>query len=280
VADPRIGIGLRGPHLQELLRGPGRVGILEVHTENYLGGGPARRALERLRRDHAVSLHGVGLSLGGAGPIHSPHLRRICKLADEIEPSLISEHLSWSGSDGIYLNDLLPLPYTEESLAVLASHVTEVQEALRRPIALENPARVLRYRTSAMSEGEFLAELVRATGCLLLCDVNNLHVSATNLEYDARRELEALPAASVAEIHLAGHHVTELDGRPLLIDDHGSRIPAPVWDLYDEALAFFGTVPTIVEWDANLPPLAVLLGEAETALDHMNGVRRAAAWVR
>jgi len=265
VLPARAGIGLRSGHVSELLASRPPVPWLEVHPENYMGGGRAGASLEAVRLDYPVSLHGVGLSLGTAGALDRRHLGRLRTLVDRLDPCLVSEHLSWSTVGGAYLNHLLPVPYTEETLAVVAEHVDQVQEALARPILVENPSSYLRFRHSSIGEPQFLAELARRTGCGLLCDVNNIYVSAWNVGHDADAYLGALPAAAVAEIHLAGHAVNDADGRAILIDDHGSPVPPPVWALYRKALERFGAVPTLVEWDANLPELEVLLGEAQTA---------------
>lgn len=262
---PAAGIGLRAPHVAELLATRPPVPWLEVHAENYMGGGPRVRDLERVRTDYPVALHGVGLSLGTAGPLDRRHLARLAALAARVEPCLVSEHLSWSTAGGAYLNHLLPLPLTEEALDVVARHVDEVQQALGRRLLVENPSSYLRWRGSTLGEAEFLAELVRRTGCGLLCDVNNLHVTAINLGLDPVAYLDGLPAGAVGEIHLAGHCANDADGRVVLIDDHGSPVAEPVWRLYRRALERLGPVPTIVEWDTRLPPLGVLLDEAARA---------------
>jgi uncharacterized protein (UPF0276 family) len=212
-----------------------------------------------------VSLHGVGLSLGTAGDIDARHLSRLRSLVERIEPCLVSEHLSWSTAGGVYLNHLLPLPYTDETLGVVADHVDEVQNALGRRILIENPSSYLRFRHSSMAEPHFLAELARRTGCGLLCDVNNIYVSAWNVDFDAGSYLDTLPVQAIGEIHLAGHAANDADGRTILIDDHGSPVTAPVWKLYQRALERFGSVPTLIEWDTDLPELSVLLGEASVA---------------
>jgi uncharacterized protein (UPF0276 family) len=259
------GIGLRSPHLDEIIATRPAVGWLEAHPENYMGGGPAPRALERIRRDYPVSLHGVGLSLGSADRPDPRHLGRLKALVDRIEPALVSEHLSWSTTGAGYLNHLLPLPYTEESLAVLSRNVEQVQALLGRPLLVENPSIYLRFIHSPIPEPEFLAELARRTGCGLLCDVNNIHVTAHNVGLDAAAYLEALPPEAVGEIHLAGHARNDADGLTILIDDHGSRVAPEVWALYVRALARLGPVPTLVEWDTDIPSLDVLLGEAREA---------------
>jgi uncharacterized protein (UPF0276 family) len=259
------GIGLRAPHVGELLATRPAVPWLEVHPENYMSGGPALVLLEVVRREYPVSLHGVGLSLGTAEDIDARHLSRLRSLVDRLEPCLVSEHLSWSTAGGAYLNHLLPLPYTDETLGVVADHIDEVQNALGRRILIENPSSYLRFRHSSMAEPHFLAELARRTGCGLLCDVNNIYVSAWNVGLDAGSYLDALPAPAIGEIHLAGHAANDADGRTILIDDHGSPVTAPVWKLYQRALERFGSVPTLIEWDTDLPELSVLLGEASVA---------------
>jgi uncharacterized protein (UPF0276 family) len=256
------GIGLRSPHVAEILATHPAIDWLEVHAENYMGGGPGVRTLERLRRDYPVSVHGVGLSLGSATGLDAGHLERLAGLVERLQPALVSEHLSWSVMGGTYLNHLLPLPYTEEALAVVSEHVVRVQERLGRRLLVENPSSYLRFHHSPIPEAEFLNALVRRSGCGLLCDVNNVYVSCENLGSDAAAYLEAIEPAAVEEIHLAGHAVNQVDARAILIDDHGSRVAEAVWRLHARALARFGAVPTLVEWDTDVPPLAVLLGEA------------------
>jgi uncharacterized protein (UPF0276 family) len=257
------GIGLRAPHVAEILETRPSVGWLEVHAENYMGGGPAVRALERLRRDYPLSVHGVGLSLGTAEGLDERHVERLARVVEQFEPALVSEHLSWSVSGGAYLNHLLPLPYTVESLETVANHVLRVQERLGRQLLVENPSGYLRLRHSPIPEPEFLNELAVRTGCGVLCDVNNVYVTCANLGGDAAAWIEALAPAVVREIHLAGHTVNDADGRPILIDDHGSRVSPEVWSLYARAVGRFGRVPALVEWDTDVPPLGVLLDEAK-----------------
>lgn len=261
----RAGLGLRAPHLDEVAATRPDVGWWEIHAENYLGGGPARRTLETIRRDYPVSVHGVGLSLGSVDGPDARHLERVRRLVEWLEPALVSEHLSWSVAGGTYLNHLLPLPYTEESLALLTRNVDAVQAALGRRLLVENPSSYLRFRHSPIAEPDFLTELARRTGCGLLCDVNNIYVSTQNFGLDARAYVDALPPAAVGEIHLAGHARRDADGRMILIDDHGSPVGEPVWELHRRALGRFGRVPTLIEWDTDIPPLAVLIGEAGRA---------------
>ena len=261
----KTGIGLRAPHMAEIMAGRPTVGWLEVHAENYMGHGPAFRALERLRPDYPLSLHGVGLSLGGADGIDDAHLARLKRLADDLDPFLISEHLSWSDIDGVYLNDLMPLPYTEETFDLVVEHVDFVQTRLGRRILIENPSAYLRFRHSPIPEAEFLATLAARTGCGLLCDINNIYVSSRNLGFDAIEYLAALPAAAIGEFHLAGHQANQVGDGVVLIDDHGGVVAEAVWALHGEALRRFGRRPTLIEWDSHLPPLDQLIGEADKA---------------
>lgn len=260
-----IGIGLRTPHVAAVRTTRPALSFLEVHAENYLADETALAALLDIRRDYPLSLHGVGLSLGSADGVDTEHLARIADLAVRTAPFLMSEHLSWSVTGGVYLNDLLPLPYTDEALAVVAANVERAQAALKRPLLIENPSAYLRFKHSTMAEPEFLAALARRTGCRLLCDVNNIHVTCTNLGLDPIAYMDALPADAVAEIHLAGHARVERDGATLLIDDHGAPVADEVWTLYRRAVVRFGTVPALVEWDRQLPLLPVLLAEAHKA---------------
>jgi uncharacterized protein (UPF0276 family) len=259
------GIGLRSPHVDEILNTRPDVGWLEVHAENYMGGGPAIRTLQRICRDYPVSIHGVGLSLGSAEGLDGHHLERLAGLVERLQPTLVSEHLAWSLTGGAYLNHLLPLPYTSDTLALVSRHVDRVQRRLGRRLLVENPSSYLRFADSPIPEAEFLNTLARRTGCGLLCDVNNVYVSCQNLGGDAAAYLDAVDPAAVGEIHLAGHAINDADGQTVLIDDHGSRVAEAVWNLYGHALARFGPVPTLVEWDTDVPALAVLLEEAARA---------------
>lgn len=260
-----IGVGLRSPHAYVVDSTRPAIGWLEVHTENYLGGGPPLARLASLRMDYPLSLHGVGLSLGTATGLDSEHLARSKQLIDRMEPFAVSEHLSWNIVNGIYLNDLLPLPYTEETLAVIASNVATAQDMFGRQILVENPSRYLGFRHSSITESEFLAELVRRTGCGILLDVNNIFVTCANMGGDPRAYLDALSGCPIGEIHLAGHTRVLRSGVEVLIDDHASVVCDPVWELYEYALGLFGVVPSLIEWDKNLPPFEVLLGEARKA---------------
>ena len=230
-----------------------------------MGGGAARHALLTAREHYPVSLHGVGLSLGGAEPVDLVHLDRLRELTMLVEPVLVSEHIAWCRMDGVYLNDLLPLPYTEEALAMLVDHVDQVQTHLKRRILMENPSAYVAFRHSPIQEGAFMAELARRSGCGLLLDVNNLYVNAHNLGVRPQDVMAALAPDTVEEIHVAGHHVAEQHGRRILIDDHGGPVADPVWHLYREAVHHFPDAVTLVEWDSNIPDLAVLVAEAAEA---------------
>lgn len=256
------GIGLRAPHVAELERRLPQAGWLEVHAENYMGHSAQADALARLRNHYPLSVHGVGLSLGSIGGIDEAHLMRLRDVCLRFEPALVSEHLAWSSSQGAYLNDLLPLRYDETALAAVSANVARVQDVLKRQILVENLSAYVAFADSTMSEAQFLAELVGRTGCGLLLDVNNVHVSAENLGFDAWEFIEQLPAEAVGEIHLAGHAVNRVGDDTILIDDHGSRVQPEVWALYVRTLARTGPKPTLIEWDSALPGLDVLLSEA------------------
>ncbi|MBP2233950.1 uncharacterized protein (UPF0276 family) [Sinorhizobium kostiense] len=256
------GIGLRSIHVAEMLSRRPSAGWLEVHAENYMGQSAAVDALEKLREIYPLSVHGVGLSLGSACGLDQDHMERLRLVCERFQPAIVSEHLAWSVADGAYLNDLLPLRYDEEAVAVVSRNIERLQETLKRRVYIENLSAYLSFAGSNMSEAEFLGELVRRTGCGLLLDVNNVYVSANNLDFDAAAFIDALPAEAVGEIHLAGHAVNEADGDVILIDDHGSRVPPAVWSLYAHAIRKIGPRPTLIEWDTDVPPLDVLLGEA------------------
>jgi uncharacterized protein len=261
-----VGLGFKPEHFRDIAAAPGAVGFYEVHAENYLGAGGAPHAmLARIRADHALSIHGVGLSIGGAGGLDREHLARLRALVERHDPASFSEHLAWSGHGRAWLNDLLPLPYTAETLATVCAHVDQVQQALGRRMLLENPATYVTFAASSWSETEFLAEIVRRTGCGLLLDINNVFVSATNHRFDPRAYLAAFPLAAVGQIHLAGHEVEALPSGPLLIDTHGHPVADPVWALYAEVIARTGPLPSLIEWDTDVPPFATLLAEARRA---------------
>ena len=260
------GIGLRFPHHREVAAEPGCVAWVEVHPENYMAGGAVLDQLVSIRRELPISLHGVGLSLGSAAGLDRDHLAGLKAMVDRIEPGLVSDHLSWSVAGGVYLPDLLPLPYTEEALGIVADNIDRAQTALGRSLLIENPSRYLRFKHSTLSEAEFLGALVRRTGCRVLYDLNNLLVSALNLDEDPNASLFSLPLDAVAEIHLAGHARKGLaDGREVRIDDHGTAVSPEVWELYSRFIRRAGPIPTLIEWDTAIPALSVLRGEATKA---------------
>ncbi|HEY1735273.1 MAG TPA: DUF692 domain-containing protein [Methylovirgula sp.] len=261
-----VGVGFKPQHFPDILERPGSVGFFEVHAENYMGaGGPPHAMLERIRGDYALSVHGVGLSIGGRDPIDNAHLARLKAVCDRYQPGLVSEHLAWSSHGQNFYNDLLPLPLTEETLARVVEHVHCVQETLQRTILIENPATYLLFGSSTIPETEFLAELSRRTGCGLLLDINNIYVSATNHGFDPHAYLDAFAHDAVGEFHLGGHHAEEHNGEPLLIDTHGEAIAAEVFALYAKALRTIGGAPTLIERDNDVPAWDELAEEAATA---------------
>lgn len=274
----RAGVGFKSSHFADVEASTPDVGFFEIHAENYMGAGGAPHAqLMRLRRDWPLSIHGVGLSIGGAEALDPDHLRRVKSLAERYEPAAFSEHLAWSTQGARFLNDLLPLPYNATTLAHVVNHVDEIQEALGRPILLENPATYLRFRSSDYSEIDFLREVVRRTDCRLLLDVTNVHVSATNLGFSAEHYIDAFPISYVEEIHLAGYaeDVDEV-GDLLLIDAHCAPVQDVVWRLYERALERRGPVATLIEWDNEVPCWSTLSEQASRAQSLLDRRRSAA----
>ncbi|KXF74734.1 hypothetical protein ATN84_22845 [Paramesorhizobium deserti] len=261
------GTSFKHEHLPAILAAGRQHCFFEVHAENYMGaGGPPHDALTRIRRDHPVSLHGVCMSIGGPQPLDKAHLGRFKSLIGRYEPALVSEHLAWSTHETTFYNDLLPLPYTPATLTRVADHVDEVQEAIGRPILMENPSTYVLFAESTMSETAFLRELVRRTGCGLLLDINNVFVSATNQGYSALDYLADFPLEHVGEIHLAGHaEQSDDEGELLLIDSHDGPVADAVWKLFDRVIGRSGPIPTLVEWDSAIPDWPVLKAEAEAA---------------
>ncbi len=256
------GIGLRAPHVSHVLAQRPPVPWFEIHSENYFAdGGPALAALMRIRADYPLSMHGVGLSLGSTDPLDEAHLAKLKRLADRLEPASVSEHLCWSSVNGRHYNDLLPLPYTAEALDHVCTRVAAVQEFLGCPILVENVSSYVSFPESTWDEGAFVAAVAARTGCKLLVDVNNIYVNARNHGLDADAYLAAIPPAAVAEIHLAGFDATG----PCLIDTHGTPVAPEVWSLYERALARYGPVPTLIEWDTDIPDFSVLQDEAGRA---------------
>ncbi|MGX5720894.1 MNIO family bufferin maturase [Shinella zoogloeoides] len=263
----RAGVGFKPEHFADILAAPEPIGFFEIHAENYMGaGGPPHAQLGKLREDHAISIHGVGLSIGSMQPLDRDHLARLKALCDRYQPESFSEHLAWSTHDSVFLNDLLPLPYTGETLARVADHIDEVQSALGRQMLLENPATYLLFTESTIEETAFLAEIARRTGCGLLLDANNVFVAATNHNLDPDAYVARFPLEAVREIHLSGHSETVDDlGAPLLIDSHDTPVKDPVWALYQTVLRRIGPVASLIEWDNDVPAWPVLREEVVSA---------------
>lgn len=261
------GVGLKPQHFKDVLSGRPDIGFFEVHAENYMvDGGPFHHYLGRIRERYPLSLHGVGLSIGGEEPVDPGHLDRLAELIARYQPAVFSEHLAWSGHGQVFLNDLLPLPYDEATLARVCRHVDSVQERLRCRLLLENPSIYLEFAASTMSEAQFLGAIVARTGCGLLLDVNNAHVSCVNRGHDPMAFMEALPLDAVGEIHLAGFaQDTDGDGAPLLIDAHGCAVDEAVWVLYRQVIERLGALPTLIEWDNEVPAFPTLLAQARMA---------------
>lgn len=270
------GVGLKARHYNTVLRQRPALGFFEVHAENYMcAGGPPHRYLSAIREHYPLSLHGVGLSIGADRPLDAEHLARLAELERRYRPALFSEHLAWSTHDDRFYNDLLPVPYNTETLARVIAHIDQVQDVLGRTMLLENPSTYVAFSTSTMSELEFLSEVATRTGCGLLLDVNNVYVSAVNHGFEAEGYLDAFPADRVGEIHLAGHAGdTDDAGRPLLIDAHDREVADRVWALYERALSRTGPVPTLIEWDNDVPEWPVLAAEAARAEALLGGLER------
>jgi len=260
----RTGVGFKPAHFRDILAGQQPLGFFEVHAENYMGaGGPPHAQLGALRERHALSVHGVGLSIGSMRPLDKDHLARLKTLCDRYAPESFSEHLAWSSHDDVYYNDLLPLPYTQQTLARVAEHIDEVQTTLARQMLLENPSTYIRFSESNIPEVDFLSELSKRTGCGLLLDINNVFVSARNHATEPLAYLDSFPLQRVKEIHLGGHDEdVDETGAPLLIDSHGSPIAEAVWTLYAHVIGRTGALPTLIEWDNNVPDWPALLAEA------------------
>jgi len=273
------GVGFKPAHFRDIVAAPQPVGFFEVHAENYMGaGGPPHAQLGALRERYALSVHGVGLSIGSMGPLDRDHLVRLKVLCERYAPESFSEHLAWSSHNDVYLNDLLPLPYAQQTLARVAEHIDEVQTALGRQMLLENPSTYIRFSESTIPEVDFLTELSKRTGCGLLLDINNVFVSAKNHSTQPLTYLDSFPFDQVKEIHLGGHD-EEVDdvGALLLIDTHGSPIAEAVWTLYAHVIARTGALPTLIEWDNDVPDWPTLLAEAIAAQDILSDASRASA---
>ena len=272
----RAGIGFKPEHFADILAAPQPIGFFEVHAENYMGaGGPPHAQLGRLREDYALSIHGVGLSIGSMQPLDRDHLNRLKTLCDRYQPESFSEHLAWSTHDSVFLNDLLPLPYTAATLAQVVDHVEQVQATLGWQMLLENPATYLLFQESTIEETDFLAEVARRTGCGLLLDVNNVFVAATNHNLDPYDYIARFPLEAVREIHLSGHSETVDDlGAPLLIDSHDTPVKDPVWALYETVIGRIGPIASLVEWDNDVPAWPALRAEAGAAQDILDAATR------
>jgi len=261
-----VGVGLRSPHMDFFLTEPAQLTWLEIHSENYFQpNAPSRQQLHKIREDYQLSCHGIGLSLGSVDPINPAHIQQLKQLVDEVEPILVSDHLSWSENGGHHFNDLLPLPYTEEALDVFCRNVVQVQDALKRPLLIENPSSYVKYQHSTISEWDFLAEVHQRTECSLLLDFNNVHVSAFNHGFSSETFLAGVPAAAVDEIHLAGFTIKHLDKGEIWIDTHSRPVSDDVWQLYEKWVSENGVRHTLIEWDLDIPQPDVLLAEASKA---------------
>ncbi len=267
----QAGIGLRAPHYQDILTQKPNIGWFEVHSENYFGkGGKPLEYLEKIRAEYPLSLHGVGLSLGSTDPLDQQHLEKLKGLVARFQPGLISEHICWSSVKGQHLNDLIPLPYTEESLKRMMQKINRVQEILQQQILIENISSYLQYSHDTIPEYEFISTVAKQSGCGILLDVNNLYVNHINHAWDIQHYLQQIPVAFVKEIHLAGYTENILAQSRILIDTHNQKVSQPVWQLYEKALQRFKKTPTLIEWDKDIPALELLLQEAQKAQSFMD----------
>lgn len=265
IGSQAVGIGLRSPHYQRVVDEKPAVGWFEIHSENFfIPDSVQRRYLDEIAGHYPLSFHGIGLSLGSVDSLHKAHLRQLKALIDDYNPALVSEHLSWSFNQGRYFNDLLPVPYTPESLDHICDRVNQVQDFLGRAMLIENPATYLQFNDSTLKEWAFLSEIDRRTGCGLLLDLNNIYVNSFNLKIDAEEYLQNIPVESVREIHLAGFTHKQLDDGEILIDTHGSRVSEPVWELFRHYRQYC-QAPALIEWDTDIPELEILLEEANRA---------------
>lgn len=261
----KAGVGLRYQHHQDFIDLKPKISWVEVHSENYFGGGMPLNYLQRIRENYELSLHGVGLSLGSSERVRKTHIKMVQKLIEQLSPIFVSEHLSWNITQNFYLNDLIPVPYTQESLRIFVRNIDEVQNTLGRQILIENPSAYFQYSFGDYSETEFLSHLVNQTKCGLLLDINNVYVTCHNQHTDPLAYIKEIPANAIQEIHLAGHATKVIDDSVILLDDHGSKVADAVWQLYKKAIDIFGIKPTLIEWDSNIPPLDILIIEAEIA---------------
>ncbi|MDN3608736.1 DUF692 domain-containing protein [Vibrio ostreicida] len=273
--NDQVGVGLRPPHIEYFTTQKTALSWLEIHSENYFQPySPAKQSLYSLIQDYEISCHGIGLSLGSVARVNQHHLKQLKALLDDINPFLVSDHLSWSENGGHYFNDLLPLPYTEEALQVFCRNVLEVQDAIQRPILIENPSSYVKFAHSTLSEWEFLSEVHKRTDCRLLLDLNNVHVSAFNHGFNRQSYIHSIPADAVDEIHLAGFTVKQLDKGEVWIDTHSQPVSDEVWQLYELWLDTYGPRPTLIEWDLDLPEPEVLLAERDKACQRLSHFHR------
>lgn len=272
----KSGIGLRAPHYQAMMDTPPAVGFVEIHSENYFGrGGKPHHYLEHISQDYPISFHGVGLSLGSTDPLNPDHIKRLRELIDQYQPILISEHLSWGSINNLYLNDLLPLPYTEESLKLMVDKVAEMQDRLARQCLIENISSYLEYTESTIPEQEFIVALSQRSGCGILLDVNNVYVNSQNHNFDPYQFINDIPPHLVKEYHLAGHVKNTFAGGHILIDSHNRPVAKDVWNLFEHAVNVVGQHPTLIEWDSELPSLSTLVNEAHQADGYLSGASNA-----
>ncbi|NVJ68711.1 MAG: DUF692 domain-containing protein [Alphaproteobacteria bacterium] len=270
-----VGVGLKAQHYDEVLDSRPALDFFEVHAENYMmEGGAHHRYLEAICDHYRLSIHGVGMSLGSATGLDADHLKRFKELVERYRPWLVSEHLAWSRSGGAYLNDLLPLPLTQESFQVVCDNVSRMQDVIGRQILIENPSSYLAFEASDIPEVEFLGRLACQTDCGLLLDVNNVYVSGCNMGWDVGAYLDSVPASLIGEIHLAGHQLKKANGHEIRIDDHGSAVPVEVWQLYRQLIERVGARPTLIEWDNNIPDFSALLNEASSGRNIMQAVEK------
>ena len=272
----QAGIGLRGPHYKDIVETRPHVGFVEVHSENYFApGGPPHWYLHKIRNDYPLSFHGVGLSLGSTDPLSQDHVTRLKQLIEIYQPDFISEHLSWGSIGGRHLNDLLPMPYTEEAVGHISDRISQVQDALGRKIMVENVSCYLQFEQSQLTEWEFVSAVAERADCEILLDVNNIYVNAHNHNFDCSEFLNGIDGDYVKEVHLAGHTVKEYEQGKIIIDTHDHRVCDEVWALYAETIRHCGEKPTLIEWDTDLPALEVLIEEADTAQNIMTEITRA-----
>ena len=276
----RAGVGLKPEHVNDILECKAEIGFFEVHAENYMGaGGMPHAQLAAIREKYPISVHGVGMSIGGEAPLDPDHLARFKAIVERYRPALISEHLAWSTHDDIFYNDLLPAPYTDDTLQRVCDHVDEMQDFLGRQILIENPSTYIAFAQSSWQEGDFMGQIAKRTGCGLLFDVNNLFVSATNHHFSPEEYIKAYPLERVQEIHLAGHATDKDDlDRPLLIDAHDREICTDVWELYRQTLSATGPLPSLIEWDANIPQWSLLASEAAKVDEILGRNQRSASF--